>query len=62
MKLTKVRLQKTINSFNKQTRKKIKNKKLLTHNHTFRNKKQFNLRTTTLKNWDSNNIKQMANT
>jgi hypothetical protein len=55
MKLTKVRLQKTIHSTNKQTKKKFKNKKLLTHTHTFRNKKPFNLRINTLKNWNSMN-------
>jgi hypothetical protein len=52
MKLTKARLQKIINTNNKQTRKKFKkNVQLLHHTNTFRNKKQFNLRNNTLKNW-----------
>ena len=49
MKLTKARLQKIMNS-SKQTRKKFKKVKMLTHNQTIHNKKIFNLRNTTLKN------------
>jgi hypothetical protein len=52
MKLTKVRLQKIINNTNKQTRKKYKKHlKTLDHTNTCRNRKQFNLRNNTLKNW-----------
>jgi hypothetical protein len=51
MKLTKSRLQKIINNNNKQTRKIFKkNIKVLHHNSSFKNKKQFNLRNKTLKN------------
>ena len=51
MKLTKVRLQKIMNNKNKQSRKKFKKHiKLLNHTNTMRNKKQFNLHNTTLKN------------
>ena len=51
MKLTKARLQKIINNNGKQTRKKYKNtSSILKHTNTFRHKKQFNLRNTTLKN------------
>jgi hypothetical protein len=54
MKLTKYRLQKIITNNGKQTRKKFKNhKKVLNHTNTTRNKKQFNLRNTTIKNWSS---------
>jgi hypothetical protein len=54
MKLTKDRLQKTINNTNKQTRKKLKKlKKVLNHTNTVcykkHNTKQFNLRNRTLK-------------
>lgn len=50
MKFTKARLQKIITNINnKQTKKKNKNIKVLNHNHTFRNKKQFNLHNKTLK-------------
>jgi hypothetical protein len=54
MKLTKDRLQKTINNTNKQTRKKLtKEKKVLNHTNTMcykkHNTKQFNLRNRTLK-------------
>lgn len=50
MKLTKNRLQKIVNNNGKQTRKKYrKSTKILKHTNTFRNKKQFNLRNTTLK-------------
>jgi uncharacterized protein YkuJ len=52
MKLTKARLQKIINTNNKQTRKKFKqNSKVLHHTNTSRNRKQFNLRNNTLKHW-----------
>ena len=51
MKLTKVRLQRIINNSGKQTRKKYKKtSRILKHTNTSRNKKQFNLRNTTLKN------------
>lgn len=51
MKLTKVRLQKIIKNNGKQTRKKYqKTSKILKHSNTARQKKQFNLRNTTLKN------------
>jgi hypothetical protein len=52
MKVTKYRLQKIINSSGQQTKKRYKmriNKQL--HTNTVRNKKQFNLRNNTLKNW-----------
>jgi len=52
MKLTKARLQKVfhkINTNTNQTRKKFKNKKVLHHTNTFRNRKQFNLHNTTLR-------------
>ena len=57
MKLTKHRLQKVINSINKnnhkQTQKKLKHSiKKLKHHNTIRNNKQFNLRNKTLKNCD----------
>jgi len=53
MKLTKYRLQKIINSTNKQTRKKQVNKivKPLIHNTSCRKKKGFNLRSTTLRHY-----------
>ena len=53
MKLTKYRLQKILNSTNKQTRKKYANKstKPLIHNTSCRKKKGFNLRTTTLRHF-----------
>lgn len=53
MKLTKYRLQKIINSTNKQTRKKYINKaiKPLIHNISCRKKKSFNLRSTTLRRY-----------
>jgi hypothetical protein len=52
MKFTKARLQKIITNINnKQTRKKNKNIKVLHHNHTFRNRKQFNLHNNTLKQY-----------
>ena len=53
MKLTKIRLQKIINNkFGKQTRKKFKKQlKLLNHNNTVRNRKQFNLRNRTIRNF-----------
>jgi len=52
MKLTKIRLQKTINNTNKQTRKKFKkNLKVLNHTNTQRNRKQFNLHNRTIRNW-----------
>ena len=53
MKLTKYRLQKIINSTNKQTRKKYINKtiKPVMHNTSCRKKKSFNLRTTTLRHY-----------
>jgi hypothetical protein len=53
MKLTKYRLNKILNTNNKQTRKKRINKdvKLSSHNTTYRKKKQFNLRNTTLKHF-----------
>ena len=51
MKLTKVRLQRIINNNGKQTRKKYKRTTtILKHTNTARNKKQFNLHNTTLKN------------
>ena len=51
MKLTKARFQKIINNVNNQTKRKHKkNIKILNHNNTLRNKKQFNLRNVTLKN------------
>jgi len=49
MKLTKARLIKVFLK-EKQTRKKYINKKILTHTNTYRNKKPFNLKNTTLKN------------
>lgn len=52
MKFTKARLQKIITNINnKQTRKKYKNIKVLQHNHSFRNRKQFNLHNNTLKKY-----------
>ena len=53
MKLTKYRLQKIINSTNKQTRKKYTNKsvKSALHNTSCRKKKGFNLITTTLRHY-----------
>jgi hypothetical protein len=48
MKLTKARLTKVFLKDN-QTRKKYKNKRVLTHTNTYRNKKPFNLKNTTLK-------------
>ena len=48
MKLTKARLTKIFLKDN-QTRKKYKNKRVLTHTNTYRNKKPFNLKNTTLK-------------
>ena len=52
MKLTKSRLQKIINNNGKQTRKKYKKTvKILKHTNTIRNKKQFNLRNSTLKHY-----------
>jgi hypothetical protein len=52
MKLTKSRLQKIINNNGKQTRKKYKKTtRILKHTNTARNKKQFNLRNTTLKQY-----------
>jgi hypothetical protein len=54
MNLTRVRLQKQISSKNKQTRKLFKkNVKVLKHVNTVRNKKSFNLRHNSLRNWDS---------
>ena len=58
MKLTKARLQKTINNTNKQTRKNFKKgKKVLNHTNSIcnnkHNTKQFNLRNRTLRNWSS---------
>ena len=50
MNFTKARLQKIWNTKN-QTRKKLKvNKKCLTHTNTNRNRRQFNLRQSTIKN------------
>jgi hypothetical protein len=53
MKFTKARLQKIINNKNNvQTRKCFKKTaKLLTHTNTNRNRKQFNLKNNTLRNW-----------
>lgn len=52
MKLTKSRLQKIINNNGKQTRKKYKKTSIiLKHTNTARNKKQFNLKNTTLKQY-----------
>lgn len=52
MKLTKYRLQKNIVSQNKQTKKRLKkNIKVLHHQNTQNNRKQFNLKNTTLKQW-----------
>ena len=48
MKLTKSRIDKLFLK-NKQTRKQFKNNKVLTHTHTFRKKKPFNLKNTTLR-------------
>jgi|694.fasta_scaffold27956_9 hypothetical protein len=54
MNLTRVRLQKQINSKNKQTRKIFKkNVKVLKHVNTVRNRKVFNLKNNSLKNWAS---------
>jgi hypothetical protein len=50
MKLTKCRLDKLFLK-EKQTRKCFKNKKVLTHTHTFRKKKPFNLKNTTLRKY-----------
>jgi len=54
MKLTKCRLHKIFLKEN-QTRKLIKNKnkKLLTHNNTYKKRKHFNLRNNTIKNWNT---------
>jgi len=52
MKLTKSRLQKIINNNGKQTRKKYKKTfRILKHTNTARNKKEFNLKNNTLKNY-----------
>ena len=52
MKLTKSRLQKIINNNGKQTRKKYKKTfRILKHTNTARNKKEFNLKNTTLKQY-----------
>lgn len=54
MNLTRVRLQKQINSKNKQTRKLFKkNVKVLKHVNTVRNRKGFNLKNNSLRNWAS---------
>ena len=54
MKLTKFRLQRTINNTNKQTRKKFKKHiKVLHHTNTQRNHKQFNLHNKSIRNWGS---------
>jgi len=54
MKLTKFRLQRTINNTNKQTRKKFKKHiKVLHHTNTKRNRKQFNLHNRSIRNWSS---------
>jgi 2C-methyl-D-erythritol 2,4-cyclodiphosphate synthase len=50
MKLTKCRINKLFSSIN-QTRKKLKNRKMLTHSHTFRQKKPFNLKNITLRTY-----------
>ena len=53
MKLTKYRLNKILQTNEKQTRKKKhnNNNKLLTHNISRRRKSQFNIRSTTLKHY-----------
>ncbi len=52
MKLTKSRLQKIINNNGKQTRKKYKKTfRILKHTNTARNKKEFNLKNNTLKQY-----------
>ena len=53
MKFTKARLQKIINNKNNvQTRKSFNStKKVLTHTNTNRNRKQFNIKNSTLRNW-----------
>jgi len=52
MKLTKARLQKIINTTNKQTRRKNKkNIKPFNHSNTIRNNKQFNLHHNTIKRY-----------
>ena len=51
MKLTKARLMKVFLK-DKQTRKKYKNKQVLTHTNTYRNKRAFNLKNTTLKHYN----------
>jgi hypothetical protein len=55
MKLTKARLQKIINNSNKtQTRKRFKrNIVKLVHSNTNKNRKQINLKNTTIKNWNT---------
>lgn len=50
MKLTKGRIDKLFSKEN-QTKKRFKNKKVLNHTHTFRSKKPFNLKNTTLRKW-----------
>ncbi len=50
MKLTKCRLNKIFSKVN-QTRKRFKNKKVLNHNHTFRQKKPFNLKNMSLRTY-----------
>ena len=50
MKLTKARIDKLFSKEN-QTKKRFKNKKVLNHTHTFRRKKPFNLKNTTLRKW-----------
>ena len=52
MKLTKSRLQKIINNNGRQTRKKYKKTfRILKHTNTARNKKEFNLKNNTLKQY-----------
>ena len=52
MKLTKARLQKNINTSGNQSRKKYQKRvKTFNHTNTVGNKKQFNLRNMTIKNW-----------
>ena len=50
MKITKGRIDRLFSKEN-QTKKHFKNKKMFTHTNTFRRKKQFNLKNTTLRKW-----------
>ena len=51
MKITKSRLEKIIRSQSTQTRKRKSHTKSFDHTMSYRKRRQFNLRTTTLKHW-----------